>query len=73
MRKPDSAYPDARTVRSLRANPDRFFHIMTEGWYVYTREGIRGPFIDKPLAANYLQRLIDDTDNRDDPSSSWRL
>jgi len=73
MRKLDTDYTDERKVRLLRNNPDRYFHIMTEGWYIYTREGVCGPFVDKPLANTYLQRLISDTDNVDDPSSSWRL
>jgi len=73
MRKLDTGSPSERSVRLMRANPDRFFHIMAEGWYIYTREGVRGPFIDKPLATNYLQRLIDGIDDKEDPSSAWRL
>ncbi len=62
-----------RTGEEYRSNPDRFFHVMTEGWYVFTREGIRGPFVDRGRAMNYLQTHISDTTNEKDPSASWRL
>lgn len=62
-----------RTGEEYRSNPDRFFHVMTEGWYVFTREGIRGPFVDRGRATNYLRTHISDITNEKDPSASWRL
>ncbi len=69
MNKNDS---ESRAGEQYRSNPDRFFHVMTQGWYVFTREGIRGPFLDRKRAATFLESHI--TDSKDeDPSSSWRL
>jgi len=62
-----------RAGEKFRSNPERFFHIMTEGWFVFTREGIQGPFIDMPRAKDYLDTYLKDLQANDDPSSSWRL
>jgi len=62
-----------RAGEQFRSNPERYFHIMTEGWFVFTREGIRGPFIDMPRAQDYLETYLKDIQANDDPSSSWRL
>ena len=64
---------DPRTGEQYRSNPDRYFHVLTQGWYVFTREGIRGPFVDRNRANNYLKNHISDLKSEDDPSSSWRL
>lgn len=63
----------ARAGERYRSNPDRFFHVMTEGWYIFTREGVRGPFYDKPRAAFYLQQHIQGSYDEADPSATWRL
>lgn len=62
-----------RAGKNHRNNPDRFFHVMSEGWFVYTREGLQGPFIDRSLAAGFLQNFIEDIGTDQDPSDSWRL
>lgn len=36
-----------RAGKDHRINQDRFFHVMGQGWYVLTREGVDGPFVDK--------------------------
>ena len=64
---------DPRAGEQYRSNPDRYFHVLTQGWYVFTREGIRGPFVDRNRANNYLKTHILDIETDDDPSSSWRL
>jgi len=38
-------------------SPDRFFHIMGEGWYVETRHGPVGPFTYREQAEHYLATL----------------
>ncbi|MBI1422962.1 MAG: hypothetical protein GC149_05800 [Gammaproteobacteria bacterium] len=65
--------PTDRTGKKHRGNPDRYFHIMTEGWYVFKSEGVRGPFYDKARATSYLQQHIRETLDQNDPSSTWRL
>ena len=62
-----------RAGENHRGNPDRYFHVMAEGWFVYTREGVRGPFVDRNLAHVFLQSHILDIKPNNDPSSSWRL
>ena len=77
MNKPmthfESDAPADRAGKQYRSNPDRYFHIMTEGWYIFTREGVRGPFHDKSRATFYLQQHIHGSQDQIDPSSSWRL
>ena len=63
----------ARAGEKHRSNPERYFHVMAEGWFVFTREGIRGPFIDMPRAQNYLTTYLGDVRSNEDPSASWRL
>ena len=41
-----------RTFRS-----DRFFNVVGQGWYVETRIGIKGPFLNKHLAERFLELL----------------
>ena len=31
---------------------------MGEGWFVYTREGVHGPFLERQRANQYLHQLI---------------
>jgi hypothetical protein len=64
---------DTRVGEQFRSNPDRFFHVLTQGWYVFTREGIRGPFVDRHRANGYLKGHITDLNTDQDPSASWRL
>jgi hypothetical protein len=73
MHNIDSETPIDRAGRQYRSNPDRYFHVMTEGWYIFTREGVRGPFYDKSRAAFYLQQHIQSSHDQPDPSSTWRL
>ena len=63
----------ARAGENYRSNPERFFHVMTQGWFVFTREGIQGPFVDKSRAKNYLETHLMDIRAESDPSASWRL
>ena len=73
MYNTDTEIAKDRAGEQYRSNPARFFHVMTEGWYVFTREGVRGPFYDKSRAAFYLQQHIQSPQEQSDPSTSWRL
>jgi hypothetical protein len=73
MKDIDSEVPSNRAGKQFRSNPGRYFHIMAEGWYIFTREGVQGPFYDKSHAENYLQQHIQSTHDQPDPSTSWRL
>lgn len=73
MTSTDFESPPDRAGKQFRSNPDRYFHIMTKGWYIFTREGVKGPFFDKSRAAFYLQQHIHGYQDKMDPSNSWRL
>lgn len=74
MNRLDSEFQNDRAGKQYRSNPDRYFHVMAEGWYIFTREGVRGPFHDKPRAATFLQQHIEGShEGQLDPSASWRL
>jgi len=62
-----------RSGKQFRSNPDRYFHVMAEGWYIFTREGVRGPFYDKSNATNFLSQHISGNQEPPDPTASWRL
>lgn len=47
-----------RTGKQDRNNPDRFFHVMGQGWYAFTREGVIGPYVTKERANELLEELI---------------
>ena len=63
----------ARAGKQHRVNLDRFFHIMNEGWFIYTRkgqklsanqnttDGIAGPFESKIVANDFLTERLDTT------------
>lgn len=74
MTRLDTDSQASRAGKQYRSNPDRYFHVMAEGWYIFTREGVRGPFLDKPRAATYLKQHIQGgSQEQGDPSASWRL
>ena len=60
-----------RNGEGHRANINRYFHVMSQGWYTYTREGVRGPFIDKTRAEGFITQLLDP--NKATTDLSWRL
>lgn len=66
-------YLPSRAGQHYRSNPERYFHVMTEGWFIFTREGIRGPFIDMPKAKGFLEMHLKDLQSDNDPSATWRL
>ncbi len=48
-----------RAGKEHRVNTDRYFHVMGQGWYVLTREGVDGPHIDRNRAKLVVSQLID--------------
>ena len=65
-------YPH-RGGKHLRSNPERYFHVMAQGWFIFTREGIQGPFVDRPRAEAHLSSHLNELKGSQDPSASWRL
>jgi hypothetical protein len=45
-------------MRKARFGHERFFHVMNEGWYIETREGIVGPFLSHGSAREYLDTIV---------------
>ena len=48
-----------RTGKEHRVNTERYFHVMGQGWYVLTREGVDGPHVDRNRAKLVVNQLID--------------
>ncbi len=47
-----------RSGRHDRVNNDRYFHVMGQGWYALTREGMCGPFIERDMAEEFVEKVI---------------
>jgi len=64
-----------RTGSSDRINPDRYFHVMNQGWYIYTREGVSGPYDKRNDAENHISSVVSGNDNpsNNDINDSWRM
>ena len=60
-----------RAGEEYRLNHHRYFHVMNQGWYVHTREGIRGPYLKKEDASDQLDDHI--IQLTPDPSDTWRM
>ena len=48
-----------RAGKEYRVNPERYFLVMEQGWYVLVREGISGPYQTKQRARLFIRRMID--------------
>jgi hypothetical protein len=44
--------------REARISPNRYFYVLGEGWYVFTREGISGPYIEKDAAIDFVETVL---------------
>lgn len=47
-----------RTGKENRINKERYFHVMGQGWFVLTREGINGPYQDKSQVTSFLDMFL---------------
>jgi len=50
--------PSERDGSSARSGASRFFHVMGQGWFLCTREGVQGPFLDRHRANQCLLHLM---------------
>jgi hypothetical protein len=73
-----------RTGSTNRINPDRFFHVMNQGWYVFTREGVKGPYDQRNDAETHISVVIrnpdeevkeesSDSSKPTDVNDTWRM
>jgi len=63
-----------RTGSTNRINPERYFHVMNQGWYVFMREGVQGPYDHRNDAETYLTSIITTTSIiSNDENDSWRM
>lgn len=62
----------ARTRAGLRyrVNNHRMFNVMGEGWYVHTRDGVRGPFQSRGEAGEFVDDLSYEVSGSDDEDYS---
>ena len=49
----------SRTGKQHRVNTERYFHVMGQGWYVFTREGVGGPYVERNEAKIVISQLVD--------------
>jgi hypothetical protein len=47
----------SRAGKDHRVNQDRCFHVMGQGWYVLTREGVDGPYVDKNQVDDFIRKF----------------
>lgn len=47
-----------RAGKEHRDNPERLFQVSNVGWYVHTREGLKGPFSARQDAEEHIVRLV---------------
>ena len=62
-----------RSGESDRINTDRFFHVMGQGWFVLTREGVTGPYDKKKLAEDYVAELTGKKSKLNVSEENWRF
>ena len=46
-----------RAGKDHRVNQDRYFHVMGQGWYILTREGVDGPYVDKKQVSDFIRKF----------------
>ena len=46
-----------RAGEKSRVNEERLFYVDNVGWYVHTREGLKGPYPDVDDAKSYVARI----------------
>ena len=49
----------ARAGKEHRVNKERYFHVMGQGWYVLTREGVGGPYTERSEVKSVISQLVD--------------
>jgi len=54
--------------KEVRISENRYFYVMGEGWYVLTREGESGPYLEKNEAIDFVQTVLTGSKSSDFPS-----
>ena len=62
-----------RAGKDHRINQDRFFHVMGQGWYVLTREGVDGPYVDKAQVDERIRKFTakEEAEKPSDEPAPW--
>jgi hypothetical protein len=47
-----------RTGKQARISDNRYFYVMRKGWYVLTREGESGPYLEKGDAIDFVDTVM---------------
>ncbi|KPK37945.1 MAG: hypothetical protein AMJ69_09855 [Gammaproteobacteria bacterium SG8_47] len=69
---PRLSLESVRMGRKARSRACRYFHVMGEGCFVETREGLKGPFRDKHAAREYLELRLRDRPEALESFHPWR-
>ena len=57
-----------RASKESRISDSRYFYVMGEGWYVLTREGESGPYLNKNKAEEFVNVVLTGIQYNDLPS-----
>ena len=49
----------SRAGAEYRVNPERYFLVQEQGWYVLVREGIAGPYQTEEKAQMFIRRMVE--------------
>jgi hypothetical protein len=62
-----------RAGKDHRVNQDRYFHVMGQGWYVLTREGVDGPYMDKKQVNDSIRKFTvkEEVEKPTDEPAPW--
>lgn len=63
--------PKSRAGEQFRINTERYFYVMSQGWYLHTRDGVEGPYNTREDAEQHLSGLT--SDKSEFPWESWRF
>ena len=61
-----------RSGKEHRSNPERYFHVMGQGWFILTREGVNGPYNNRRDAELVVRALCGSSRTSAVAESSWR-
>lgn len=61
----------ARMGEQHRENTERYFHVMGQGWFIFTREGTDGPYVSKDEATSIVKEFWGEEEKGDKGHAFW--
>ena len=63
--------PKTRAGERFRINTERYFYVMSQGWYLHTRDGVDGPYNTREDVEQHLSGVV--SNKTELPCESWRF